>query len=259
MINFLFKLFSKTKISNCSNSICPVCDRRGVNFLPLSNHFRDQAIKYGYKYFGTGETLALDTYFCSQCNASDRERFYAYWINKQIQADFFQKGARLLHFAPEASLSKKLRELTLFNYQTADYMMEGVDYKVDITKMPEIDSEMFDFFICSHVLEHVDSDDKAIQELYRITKTGGCGILMAPISTSLVNTLEDPTKTSEADRWKHFGQNDHLRLYAHRDYVKKIKLHGFIVDELGVNYFGKEIFNQLGLKETSILYIVRKI
>ena len=69
-------------------------------------------------------------------------------------------------------------------YHTADLMMNGCDFKVDMMYMP-FEDENYDFFICSHVLEHVESDDKAISELYRITKKGGCGILMAPIIVDL--------------------------------------------------------------------------
>ena len=258
MKNIFNGLFDKFKLNNHVPKTCTLCGKLNVNFLPLPSFYKEEASKYGYKHFGKGEMTALKTYSCEICGASDRERLYAYWIDRQIQAGRFQKGSKLIHFAPEVTLSKKLRELNLFDYETADNGMEGVDYKIDLTKMPEIESELFDFFICSHVLEHVDSDDKAIQELYRITKTGGCGILMAPIIVGLEYTIENPSMTTEAERWQHFGQNDHVRLYAHNDYVQKLKVNGFMVDELGIEYFGEKTFKQLGLKETSILYVVRK-
>jgi ubiquinone/menaquinone biosynthesis C-methylase UbiE len=120
------------------------------------------------------------------------------------------------------------------------------------------EGDSFDLFICSHVLEHVASDDRAIGELYRITKTGGCGILMAPIVVGLARTIEDPSVTDEAGRWRMFGQNDHVRLYAHDDYVNKIRTNGFRVTQLGIDDFGEEAFRLLGLKRTSILYVVCK-
>jgi len=82
--------------------------------------------------------------------------------------------------------------------------------------------------------------------------------LVAPISVGLENTLEDHTVITEEERWKYYGQHDHLRLYAHDDYVKKIKSHGFDLQELGIKYFGKRLFNRLGLTSTSILYIAEK-
>lgn len=201
--------------------------------------------------------LSLDAYTCTHCGASDRERIYALWIDQQIEKKLFTKSTRAIHFAPEAALSGKLKGLALFNYKTADLLMEDVDYKVDMMDMP-FDDESFDFFICSHVLEHVDSDDQAIKELYRIIKPGGCGILMAPIIVGLEKTVEDPSVKDEAGRWKLYGQNDHVRLYAHDDYVNKIRSHGFRVEELGESYFGEEVFRTLGLTPTSILYVVNK-
>jgi hypothetical protein len=82
--------------------------------------------------------------------------------------------------------------------------------------------------------------------------------LMAPIIIGLEKTIEDPSVKTEAERWRYFGQNDHVRLYAHKDYVKKIKTHGFLVEELGIKYFGRHIFRRMGLKETSVLYIVKR-
>ena len=151
----------------------------------------------------------------------------------------------------------KIKKLEFFDYKTADLFMEDVDYKIDMMDM-SFDDESFDFFICSHVLEHVESDDEAIKELYRITKSGGCGILMAPIRLGLKKTVEDQSVKDEAGRWRLYGQNDHVRLYAHDDYINKIRSHGFHVKEFGESYFGGDVFRALGLTHTSILYVVSK-
>lgn len=236
---------------------CPVCRNDQISFLPLPAFYRDQALQYGYMHFGKAEMTSLETYTCSYCGASDRERLYALWIDQQIEKGAFARNAHAIHFAPEAALSNCLLSQGFFAYKTADLLMADVDYKVDIMDIP-IDNESFDFFICSHVLEHVDSDDQAIRELYRITKPGGCGILMAPIITGLQKTVEDPSVKDEAGRWRLFGQNDHVRLYAHDDFVQKIRDNGFHVEELGEAHFGEAIFRSLGLKRTSILYVVSK-
>lgn len=236
---------------------CPVCDCQPTVFLPLSDYFLENLRRYGYPYIDKGETISLDTYSCEGCGASDRERLYAFWIKQQIAKKAFFEGAKLIHFAPEACLSKQLRALNFFDYASADLMMRDADHKVDITNMSFADDQ-FDFFICSHVLEHVDNDDKAISELYRILKKGSCGILVAPIVLGLEKTLEDTTITDVGERWRLFGQDDHVRLYAHDDYVNKLQHHGFAVEQLDQAYFGTEVFQSLGLKSTSILYIVTK-
>lgn len=255
MIHVLFKALSWWRAEK--KSFCPVCDKTNAGFAPLHDYYRDNAFKNGYVYFGQGEMTALETYTCLNCGASDRERLYTYWIELQLKSNKLSVNNQVIHFAPEAILSCKLRTLSFKVYHTADLMMEDCDYQADMMSMP-FDNESYDFFICSHVLEHVESDDKAIAELYRITKKGGYGILMAPIIVGLEKTLEDPSVTNEAERWRLFGQNDHVRLYAHDDYVNKIRHYGFHVEELGEEYFGKQVFQSLGLKPTSVLYVVSK-
>ncbi len=236
---------------------CPVCDNKHAGFLPLPDVYREKANLYGFPYFEQGEMLSLDAYSCSACGASDRERLYALWIDQQFEKGSFTANTSVIHFAPESALSEKLKGLNLSSYKTADLLMEHADFKVDMMAMPFAD-DSYDFFVCSHVLEHVESDDRAIRELYRVTKPGGYGILMVPIIIGLEHTLEDLSTTDESERYRLYGQEDHVRLYAHEDYVNKIKSHGFYVEELGESYFGQEVFSKLGLTSTSILYVVGK-
>ena len=233
---------------------CPVCGDRQASFLPLPDSYREQARLHGFERFGQGEMISLDKYTCQRCGASDRERIYALWLDSQLAQGKLQPTAKVLHFAPEAAWSNKLRQ-QFADYTTADFAMDQVDYKVDLQALPFVD-ESYDLFLCSHVLEHVPSDDRAIRELYRITRKGGCGILVAPISLGLERTVEDPSVTDEAGRWRLFGQNDHVRLYAHDDYVEKIRSAGFRVEQLGQDDFGADVYHQLGMKPSSILYIV---
>jgi SAM-dependent methyltransferase len=239
------------------HTYCPVCERSGVQFTPLPDFYRHTATQHGFHHFGRAETIALNSYACQACGASDRERLYAWWFNRQIEAGKLKKGVRVLHFAPEAALSKKLRQLGLFDYKTADFMMPGVDYNIDIMDMP-LEDERFDFFVCSHVLEHVADDNLAVRELARITHRDGCGILMAPICLDINETLEDASATSEAERWRLFGQNDHVRLYSHQGYVGTLERNGFVVQQLGIDAIGRTVFARLGLSQTSILYIVTR-
>jgi SAM-dependent methyltransferase len=236
---------------------CPVCDVTGAGFAPLPDYYRQHAQSCGFVHFGKGEMTAHQTYSCSKCGASDRERLYALWLIGQVESGELRTDARVLHFAPEACLSAMIRRRGWFDYKTADIGMEGVDFRENLMALTFADGS-FDFFICSHVLEHVQDDDIAIRELLRVTRVGGGGLLMAPIIVGLPATLEDWTATSDEDRWRLFGQNDHVRLYAHDDYVAKILRNGFHLTQLGIEHFGENTFERLGLKPTSILYIVAK-
>lgn len=255
-MNFIAQIYYTLNLL-FAKTYCPVCGSKNAFFSPLPDYYREHAERYGYPYFGQGEMIALDTYFCKKCHASDRERAYALWMSAE-QRFGCSFGSRALHFAPESALSSFIREKKFFaEYLTADMSMPDVDHQIDIMDMP-FEDEGFDFFICSHILEHVVDDRVAIGELFRVTAKGGRGILVAPIIPSLSATLEDPSIADEGERWRLFGQYDHVRLYAHGDYVKRLEASGFSVSQLGVSYFGAKLFQKLGLKESSILYIVSK-
>ena len=236
---------------------CPVCKAQAISFLPLDDYYREHAKANGYRHFGQGEMTAIETYSCNHCGASDRERLYAYWLDQEIARGRFSNGAKLMHFSPEPALGAAIKQSQLFDYSTADLVMAGVDHHVDLMDLPFAD-ESIDFFICSHVLEHVPDDRKAIRELYRISKKGSLGILMAPIIVGLSRTDEEAVPCSPEERWRRFGQDDHVRLYAHDDYVQRIRDAGFNLSQLDQSHFGAKTFKRLGLKDSSILYIVSK-
>lgn len=253
----LAKLWPRLNLERAS-TYCPVCQSKNINFNPLPDFYRTSLEHHGYPYLDKGEMTSLDTYSCGKCGASDRERLYAYWITNFFAPVGSARTSKAIHFAPENALSKFLMESHIFgDYKTADLLMTNVDYEADLMCLPFPD-ESYDFFICSHVLEHVADDYSAIRELFRITKQKGQGILMVPIVIGLPSTIEDPSITDEATRWRLFGQHDHVRLYSHDDYVKRIKACGFNLQKLDESYFGRRLFHKLGLKPTSVLYIVSK-
>ena len=257
MKNFRSILLSYAKLCR-AKTYCPVCQERDRGFAPLPDFYRINAEKHGYSHFGKGEMTALETYSCSNCGASDRERLYAWWLSQLCTGTSTHQYHKTIHFAPECALSNFIRHQRLFSeYQTADYTMEGVDHKADLMDLP-FATETYDFFICSHVLEHVANDRKAIAELYRVTKQGGKGILMAPIITDLPQTIENPNITDEDERWRLFGQNDHVRLYSRNEYIERITEAGFNLAQFDISYFGSRLFKKLGLKPSSILYIVSR-
>ena len=60
------------------------------------------------------------------------------------------------------------------------------------------------------------------------------------------------------DRWKHFGQNDHVRMYSKTGFITKLQSVGFTVHQLDISYFGANVFERNGIHPRSILYIVCK-
>ena len=86
---------------------------------------------------------------------------------------------------------------------------------MDIQKMV-FPSDSIDAFICSHVLEHVPDDNKAIKEISRILKKDGKALLLIPI-----NGREHTTEFSTPNK-KDF---DHVRDYGYIDFINKLKLY----------------------------------
>ena len=104
-------------------------------------------------------------------------------------------------------------------------MSSRADVKMDITHIQYPDS-YFDVVYCSHVLEHVPDDRKAMREFCRVLNHGGWAVLLVPIDAE--KTFEDPSVVDPAERLKLFGQHDHVRVYGH-DYIDRLRAAGFSV------------------------------
>lgn len=238
---------------------CPVCQKGVSDFLPIPDFYMENIRKFGYPYtFDDAETLNADNYSCPHCGASDRDRLYACYMEKKLAWHDYRDKVRLLDIAPSASLSNFIKRFDKIEHITADLLAEGVSFVADITNMPEVASDSYDILICSHVLEHVKDDKKALSELYRVLKPGGWGIIMVPVVLAINQIDEDPDVTEIAERWRRFGQDDHVRLYDKTGFVERLEAAGFLVSQLGVDYFGESTFVKHGIGTKSVLYVVEK-
>ena len=237
---------------------CPVCGKRVKDFLYLSDYFTKNLRRYGHPYgLEDYETLNFSQYGCPHCGATDRDRLYALYFVKKLILLPKDKTVSILDIAPSPLRPVLLKEKRV-RYRCADLLRSDVDDNVDVMDMHIYEDNSFDVFICSHVLEHVEDDKIALSELFRILKPGGWGILMVPIN--LVNTIvdEDPTIKDAAERWRRFGQFDHIRLYSKQGFVQRVKETGFLVYQLGIDFFGNATFQRNGISPKSVLYVVEK-
>lgn len=251
-----------TAILNClirGGRSCPVCCSEVDRFLPLPQYYFTQFKKYGFDHsLDRFETLNWREYTCPHCEASDRDRLMALYIRKVI--DEMAPGAilRLVEFAPNPPLSRILKSHPRIRYRSADLEKDDVDDRVDLTDLSVYPDDSFDAFLCSHVLEHVQDDRRAMTELCRILDRSGWGLFLVPISLDLTSTREDPAITTEAGRWKHFAQGDHVRFYARTSFIQRLTGAGFRVHQVGVRHFGSLAFHKHALARSSRLYIVKK-
>lgn len=226
-----------------------------VRFLSISRTLGGTLAKHGFPYsLDDFETLNHPQYLCPVCFSSDRDRLYKLYVDRFLRPGHVR---RVLELAPSAPFSAYLGSRGDVEQRTADLMMAGVDDVVDITDMPMYADGSFNFFICSHVLEHVSDDGRALSELYRILAPGGRGIIMTPVVPD-GRFDEDPAVTDERERWRRFGQGDHVRLYDRSTLCSRIRQSGFELSALDSRTFGDEAFTRHGIALDSVLYIVHK-
>lgn len=168
---------------------------------------------------------------CPRCGSLERHRLL--WLYFEQRTNLLTDSLDVLHIAPEYSFEKRFGTLPSLRYVTADLNSPLASVHVDVMDM-QFANETFDVVLCNHVLEHVDDDLVAIREIHRVLRPGGWAILLVPVDESLESTFEDRSIVSPEERLRHYGQEDHARLYG-RDYGDRLRAPGF---ELTVESFG---------------------
>lgn len=184
---------------------CPLCNASLSRFLAS----------------GEGPTRAN---LCPICFCLTRHRV-AFKVMKDYGNLFDGAPRRLLHFAPERHMADLFRGVPKLDYLSADIEAPDAMVHFDITEIPYPDRS-FDAIYCSHVLEHVPDDRKAMAELRRILRPGGWALCLVPMS--LEPTFEDASVVDPAERERLFGQSDHVRQYG-PDFKDRLESAGFKV------------------------------
>lgn len=159
---------------------------------------------------------------CPICGSLERHRHLYIHISSIYP---FLGGKNILHFAPE-SVIKKILSDSAAKYYDADIDVGKATWQVDITNIAFNDNE-FDYIFCIHVLEHITEDIKAMQELFRVLKTGGAAYLAVPLGKEFV---EDVTVTDPEGRLRLYGQRDHVRIYTLEEFCNRLNSVGFNTD-----------------------------
>ena len=234
---------------------CVICGGRD-GYLPIGVAHLAILEEYGHPYSADDyETMSWQTYTCPTCQSSDRDRLYALYVKRYL-AGRHGEPARVLDIAPGAALGPFIRNQPGVEYRSADLYAEGVDDVVDVHDMAIYGDGTYDFFVCSHVLEHVADDLKVMREFRRILAPDGRGILMVPVLDIPGVMDEDPSVTDEAERWRRFGQFDHVRTYEKSVYLERLDSVGFAVQQLTWRELGRRAFAQNGIHRRSVLYVV---
>jgi SAM-dependent methyltransferase len=196
---------------------------------------------------------------CPFCGSRPRHRTYLTYFKERTDL-FDGKPKRMLHVAPEASLTPVFRSAPNIDYLSGDLNpgnpeIGEVMVKLDVTDIQYPDNS-FDVIYCSNVLEHVPEDRRAMRELARVLKPGGWALISVPVFPH-DTTFEDPNVTTPAQRERVYGQFDHVRTYG-RDFVNRLRESGF---DVRVDTFASSLSQDLVRKEglsREDIYICRK-
>lgn len=240
-----YKDYKKFKPYRGNKVYCPIC----------KSHF---------KKFASFGVVERENAKCPKCGSLERHRLLWKYMNEKTNLFNKDLRIRLLHFAPEKSFYDIFSKNTNIDYYPCDISPELYAYngnqkvkKVDITNIP-FDENYFDVILCSHVLEHIPDDSKAMFELYRVMKKDAWGIFQVPIDFNRLVTYEDIKIVKPQDRKKAFGQDDHVRIYG-QDYIGRLRNVGFIVTEDDyVKQFTSAKLYRYGLMPSELIYFCRK-
>ncbi len=192
---------------------------------------------------------------CWRCGSHERHR--AQWLLLRSRPQLLRDARSLLHFSPEWCLSRRLRKLPGLRYVTTDLdSSQPADLQLDITALHLPDSS-FEAVLCSHVLEHVPDDARAMAELRRITAPGGFCLVMVPLDLGRSTTYEDPSIIAPEDRRREYLQYDHVRLYA-PDVADRLRAAGFAVEVVDMHAeLGEQAAARYRLLASDLIFLCR--
>jgi predicted SAM-dependent methyltransferase len=166
---------------------CPICNYQG----PLLNVKRRQDV-------------------CPNCGSVERHRLQ-FLVFQKLCKNYNISQMSILHVAPEAFF-KSIFKKQFLKYIAIDISKRKIiDCQADLRNLPFKDNT-FDSVFASHVLEHIQDDEKAIAEVRRVIKSGGIAILPVPIISK--KTIEYSYPNSY--------ESDHVRAPG-LDYFEKYK------------------------------------
>jgi len=224
-----------------NNVECPCCGSTFVTFLPAGIQKRPNAA-------------------CLKCGSLERHRNL--WLFFKENPQLFKAQTKLLHAAPEKIFSQYFQLRKDIDYTAIDLEPEAYDYTVNTIAMDltdlKFDDNSFDVIICSHVLEHIPDDAKAMSEMHRVLKADGWAIINVPVHQERATTFEDVTINNPKKQLELFGQPDHVRIYG-RDYEDRLQHASFKVELINwPSHYDHNTRFKYGLKENEIIYLCRK-
>ncbi len=164
---------------------------------------------------------------CPYCGSLERTRLVLHYLKNETS--IFKGRLKVLHFAPEPSLYSIISKVNL-EYIDGDIHHAYANHIVDITDI-KYANDYFDLIICSHVIAHVPSEEKAIQELRRVLSPNGKAIVLTFINPDSFKTIDHDWIDTPELRKQHYGEPDCLRLHG-GDFKNRLENTGLKVNQI---------------------------
>jgi SAM-dependent methyltransferase len=181
------------------NIECTFCNYRGYKFDPFFSYpNRDYRIEAR----------------CPSCGCLERHRLLSLFLNRLTDNI---SGYDVLDIAPNNGFQKYFTDT---NYITTDLYVKNVDVRCNLENNIPFKNESFDFIMCYHVLEHINNDTCAMQEIFRILRHRRVAIIQVPMDEKSYKTIEY--------QYPNIAEHGHVRRYG-ADFFCKLKHAGFEV------------------------------
>ena len=226
IVKLILNFFSRQFLNSISLILRPVLRvlYKGTKYTdPIDGSSYRAFLPYGY-------SKLRKNALCPGTLSLERHRLL--WLYLKEKTKFLEKNISVLHVAPEIIFMKKFKKIVNWNYVSIDLKSPLADIKANIYNLPFKDNS-FDLILCNHVLEHVENDYKALNELYRVIKNKGMLIAQIPLDKNLKKTFEDKEIINRRERKKYFGQYDHVRVYG-LDFYTRLANSGFTPKKIDV-------------------------
>jgi SAM-dependent methyltransferase len=230
---FFYKIILCTRIlfSRVQIIYCPICIKFKKTF-----------------YTGLFPWISL---VCSGCLSISRHRLIINYLKNNNNLN----RKKIIHFAPELSLSKYINEnYKIQKYDKVDLIPNKEITHINIENISKSYYYNYDVVICNHVLEHVNFI-KAISNLKKLVKKNGEILLTFPIVDSWEKNYINKKIKNHYDRTLHFKQFDHLQLFG-REIERHLADKNFSCTKYIAS--GKESV-KFGLIQGETLFILKKI
>ena len=142
---------------------------------------------------------------CASCGSKPRQRCLKQVLDENKTSNW--KNLEALQLSPD------LLPLISDWFNSVEVSIFEGENSIDLENANRPDSS-YDIIVCSHILEHIKNDVKAVQELIRMLKSNGQVYIMVP--QPVLNTITRD--------WGYPDENDHghYRMYG-RDFKDKLK------------------------------------